>query len=272
MIAIEEAVSLWLSEIEAELSDTTWPYYRRVVRQWQSFAPARLADVTTQHINAWIESQLRGGLSPNTLRTYTQALKAFFRWAEDKWQIHNPMQRSRGKRIKQTPPKQRIISPEEYELLRFAISGMPHDLIVFLGNTGVRAKELMRITWHDIRGDRMYVLGKGNKPRLIDLNKTVRAMLNQYQHAGCKPKFIAKCASSQGTLRHTCWRAAERCRIPPFGPHALRHYYATELMRRGVPLKKISMALGHSSVAITEKVYIHATFEDISGINSVLDD
>ncbi len=37
--------------------------------------------------------------------------------------------------------------------------------------------------------------------------------------------------------------------------HTLRHTFAVELLKAGVDIRKVSKALGHSSVTITEKYY-----------------
>lgn len=39
--------------------------------------------------------------------------------------------------------------------------------------------------------------------------------------------------------------------------HALRHSFATRLFEHGIPLKTVSVILGHSSTMVTEKVYVH---------------
>lgn len=55
--------------------------------------------------------------------------------------------------------------------------------------------------------------------------------------------------------------------------HSLRHTYATMLFESGVELEKISKALNHKSISVTESVYVHFTEknsnESISVINSV---
>ena len=40
--------------------------------------------------------------------------------------------------------------------------------------------------------------------------------------------------------------------------HALRHTHATQLLAAGVPLLEVAKRLGHSSPAITLKLYAHA--------------
>ena len=45
-------------------------------------------------------------------------------------------------------------------------------------------------------------------------------------------------------------------------PHILRHYFATSMLKKGVNLRVIQQALGHSSVAVTE-IYTHIDDDDL---------
>ena len=47
--------------------------------------------------------------------------------------------------------------------------------------------------------------------------------------------------------------------MPDFDFHSLRHTHATELSEAGVNLKEIQRRLGHKSLEITNRRYIHAT-------------
>jgi integrase len=60
-------------------------------------------------------------------------------------------------------------------------------------------------------------------------------------------------------------------RYKNFGAHAVRHYFATQLIRKGVNIYKVSKILGHSSVQITESTYVHLMPVDLLGITDVLD-
>jgi integrase len=59
-----------------------------------------------------------------------------------------------------------------------------------------------------------------------------------------------------GMFRDAVAQAGLQHRLP-MRFHDLRHSFASMLIAKGVPLKVVSRAMGHSSVAITEKVYAH---------------
>lgn len=48
-----------------------------------------------------------------------------------------------------------------------------------------------------------------------------------------------------------------KCRL-----HDLRHTCASLLIRQGIPMKQVSVWLGHSSTAITSDIYVHLSFQD----------
>ena len=47
-------------------------------------------------------------------------------------------------------------------------------------------------------------------------------------------------------------------------PHTTRHTYATEYLRRGGRIERLSRILGHSSVAITDEAYAHLNLRDFA--------
>ena len=47
-------------------------------------------------------------------------------------------------------------------------------------------------------------------------------------------------------------------KLPHFSPHSLRHTHATLLIAEGVSIPTVSRRLGHSSIATTSKIYVHA--------------
>ena len=49
--------------------------------------------------------------------------------------------------------------------------------------------------------------------------------------------------------------------IKPVTIHALRHTFATQLIKANVDIKVISQLLGHSSVKITYDTYVHTDLD-----------
>ena len=46
---------------------------------------------------------------------------------------------------------------------------------------------------------------------------------------------------------------------PDFTPYCLRHTYCTDLQRKGIPINIAKYLMGHSSIAVTAKIYTHMT-------------
>lgn len=59
-----------------------------------------------------------------------------------------------------------------------------------------------------------------------------------------------------GTVRKKLKAAAESIGITDFHPHCLRHTYASQAVKCGVPLPYLSDILGHESTSFTAKVYV----------------
>ena len=64
-----------------------------------------------------------------------------------------------------------------------------------------------------------------------------------------------------GTVRKKLKAVAESIGITNFHPHCLRHTYASQAIKTGVPLPYLSDILGHESTAFTAKVYVSIELE-----------
>lgn len=63
---------------------------------------------------------------------------------------------------------------------------------------------------------------------------------------------------SMNNLRVRQWKDAQRdCGMDFILPHRLRHYCASRLIMAGKELSAVSELLGHSSTAVTARVYVH---------------
>lgn len=64
-----------------------------------------------------------------------------------------------------------------------------------------------------------------------------------------------------GTVRKRLKAKAKELGIENFHPHCLRHTYASQAIKAGVPLPYLSDCLGHESTAFTAKVYVTLDIE-----------
>ena len=64
-----------------------------------------------------------------------------------------------------------------------------------------------------------------------------------------------------GTVRKKLKASAESIGIKDFHPHCLRHTYASQAVKCGVPLPFLSDILGHESTSFTAKVYVSLDLE-----------
>lgn len=158
-------------------------------------------------------------------------------------------------------------------------------------NTGLRMGEALALQWTDVDWDhktisvtknlamvrdrenatetRKHKLIIQNTPktaksrRTIPLNKEALAALEDLKTLTKtdKTNFIIHTALNAPMAPRNFDRGFtyiyQRAGFETTGVHALRHTYATRLFEKGVDIKVISELLGHSSVQITYRVYVH---------------
>jgi site-specific recombinase XerD len=105
------------------------------------------------------------------------------------------------------------------------------------------------------------VNGKGRKRRFVPLNTTA---LETVQTA-------IQFSKSRHAFYQVCLKLAKTSGCLPFGPHSLRHYFATQCLAKGVEIHRLSKILGHSSVAVTERYY-HFSPEHLAGLTDCLNE
>ncbi len=112
--------------------------------------------------------------------------------------------------------------------------------------------------------------GKGSKQRVVPLLSVTADTLNTYikKYPSDSPFMFpgdtktghAEIHNAEKTLRHACVRVGVR----PFTPHQLRHFYATEMLRRGAKLEVVGRRiLGHSGIGVTADIYRHVRTEEM---------
>jgi integrase len=266
------AVGNWLHYVQRAHTKRTHEHYSMAIKRFCADAPAAIDEISIEHIECHVDKLLERG-KRRTANSHLTAVKSFTHWCSDRYDIPNPARSV--KMLVEDPPKQRVLSEEEYQGVLAVAEGIDRDIIEFIGNTGVRRGEFLAMNWRDVSPDMQFlrIFGKGRKQRVVPLNNTCRQILDQYKGSngdGTIP--IAKRYPSKEGIYWMCRKLHKKADIPLFGTHAIRHYFATKLIRKGVQLIKVSKILGHCSVKVTESIYIHLMPIDLLGVTDVLDD
>lgn len=189
--------------------------------------------------------------NPNTRRAAVIALRSVFGWTM---------------RIPRGVPR-RYELPDE-DTLRLALMTSPHEprglLMMY---AGLRIGEACAVTAADVAGDRLRVdkqvqqlhrTGKPTTTRLGPVKTNVADVVI--------PRWLATIAltldatAKPDGVRESLRRAGLKVSIK-LNPHLLRHWYATTLIGRGVPLNIVAEQLRHSDVAVTLRTYSQGNTE-----------
>src|ERR1700730_5218996 len=140
-------------------------------------------------------------------------------------------------------------------------------LIAVLWRCGLRISEALALMLSDIDLDNEVLSvrhGKGDRPRKLGIDTTTAALLARWidrrkalGHNGRnRPVFctLDGHAIDQSYVRHLLRRLALKAGLERrVHPHGLRHSYAAGLAREGTPMNVIRDALGHTSLATTDR-------------------
>jgi integrase/recombinase XerD len=131
-----------------------------------------------------------------------------------------------------------------------------YALIALMYFTGARVEEVCNIKLADVqineRSGWIYLYGKENKQRKVDLNKSIRKVLTQYLNEYEDRLKGEHLFDSQRSIRvttravqHIVEHYAERLNMPNLTCHALRHTCLHNLVKAGIPLSTVAEIAGH---------------------------
>jgi len=225
----------------------------------------------------WLQDR---GLSRNSIRLKTSALKSFFKYLYKKNLIKiNPA------RLLSIPKKEKLLpnflTPNEIEILLNKIDKTNPDgardylLIQLIYGSGLRISEALNLLINDIDKNSMAVkvLGKGNKERIVPVGiHTISALENylKYRQMLCKDPgnqylFIGhngKQLTYSIAYKHIHNLMMGITDAEQKSPHILRHTFATQLINNGADIRSVGEMLGHSSLSSTQ-IYTHLSIEKL---------
>ncbi len=140
---------------------------------------------------------------------------------------------------------------------------------------GLRSREVLSLRAPDVDliQEELRVRGKGDKDRILPLTSHVRRALCTYlqlertssRHDALFVNLKGPTRGSPMTptgLRELFRYHRKRSGVTKANPHRLRHTFAVDMVREGMPLPVLIRLMGHSSIEMT-MLYVNLSVEDI---------
>jgi integrase len=106
---------------------------------------------------------------------------------------------------------------------------------------------------------------------IVPMNDGLRFALSAARETAVTDHVIEWACQPIARLRTGFTAAVKSAGLKGVTPHVLRHTAAVHLVAAGVPMQKVSQYLGHSSIAVTERVYGRFAPDHLRAEAAVLD-
>ena len=244
------------------------------------------AKITHIHIRAWVVHLMEEKITARSINRKLSCLKTFFKFLQKREIITlNPMLKVISLKIAKRLPT--TVSETKMDNLLDDIEWgnsfediRDKTIVEILYNTGLRRSELvnLKVSQIDFSRNRIKVIGKGNKERLMPIGKKLADTILNYLSSrqpddrDAMPGFSNEDAknrvstlfdlSAQKMYNIVKKRLSMVTTQEKRSPHVLRHSFATHLSENGADLNAIKELLGHSNLSATQ-IYIHNSAEKL---------
>lgn len=280
-------------------SDSTLRYYVAQLKRTLEAINKPVIEVVSDDIMLYFaHRELEDKVSKVTLNNERRVLSSFFAYlVEDEAISRNPM--ISIKEIKCPKRKKKAFTEMEVEKLRAACKNeKEHCIVEMLLSTGCRVSELVNMKKGDIDGNKVYIIGKGDKERIVYLNAKAQLALQTYldkrtdKNDYLFPAFVSletavslqKKIKKKGydfqnsnlikdeghsittSIESFCRNLGKRCGIAECHPHKFRRTCATMALKRGMPIEQVSKMLGHERLQTTQ-IYLDITEDELEQLH-----
>jgi site-specific recombinase XerD len=210
-------------------------------------------------------------LRPETISTYFHHLRTFFNWlvGEEYLQV-SPMDKI-APPVSRPDQVQPFSTPQIQSLLNAASKTKyprrDEAIVRFLLDTGVRVSELCQLKMHDLdlMEGQAFVLGKGNKKRVVCFGRktarVLRAYLRDEERMPEQHVFLSERGTKagepflRGGILQLIERLGKKANVQGVrcSPHTFRHTFAIEFLRNGGNVFTLKQILGHTGLQVTNR-------------------
>ena len=242
-----------------------------------------LGEITKLFVRDYLRKMSEEGRDNRSLARKLSALKKFFKYCKIKKIIEvNPIEGMNSPKFEKKLPT--FFSEDEMELLinipdqntKFGVRDKA--ILELIYSSGLRLGEVagLIVSRLNFRHQRVKVLGKGNKERIVPVGeKALDSLRNYYQ---IRDNFVSEFSGEYFFLTKTgkpfdsdqLGVILDRyislvAQKKGYSAHTIRHSFATHLLKNGADLRSIQEMLGHSFLTSTE-IYTHVTLNEIKSV------
>lgn len=272
----------WLEQLSSTrgASTRTIDAYHRDVSRFIGFLSrhwggpvgrARLAEVKTPDMRAWMAYERQRGLGSRSLARALSAVKSFYRWLSEVDGVESAtVIAARGPK---SPPRlpRPIPSAAAAALIELAsqnrkspwVASRDTAVLLMLYGCGLRIGEALSLRRADAPlPEVIRIRGKGGKERLVPVLPVAREAVDTYTQlcpygpgSADGALFVGVRGGTLGAreVQKTVSELRLQLGLPATTtPHALRHSFATHLLAAGGDLRTIQELLGHASLSTTQ--------------------
>jgi len=267
-------------------------------------------EVKIEDLRSYLEFLYKKGFSLSTISRNISAIKQFYTFLQLEEVIkENPAEFLESSEKSDVIPQvlneaeiNKLLDKAKKDTSNYGIRF--YSMLELLYATGLRVSELVELKVSNIQkryrkngdytiDDFMIINGKGNKERLVPMNKTAKNAIIKYLNLrenllnGKKSEWLWTTLVSFDKHRHSSkvkYRTVDNhisrqifaldlkqlainCGIDTqkVFPHSIRHSFATHMLQHGVDLRVLQELLGHADISTTQ-IYTHIANEKLKNI------
>ncbi len=274
IVTIQQAWSDFLADAAArDLRESTLKKYRVLQKQMEAFA-RELGLKSIREFDVVLLRKFRESWRDSNISALTklERLRAFLRFCLDSgWIDYNPAVKLKNPTVRQPPTTPfsreemiRILAAfdkftDSYGRTGQATARRLRALVLLLRYSGMRIGDAATCAKERLTGNRLFLYtqktGVSVNVKLPDL---VAKELGKIPTVSAQYFFWTGVSTKEavaGNWRRRLKKFFQLADVKGAHPHRFRDSFAVELLLTGVPLERVSILLGHSSIKVTEKHY-----------------
>lgn len=243
---------------------------------WMQGAEISYEQLSYHHLQSFVASLYDLGIGARSIARIISGVRSYCRWmlldgrmdADPSEQLETPYI---GRHLPSVLSVKQVDALIEAAGSKGGVEGQRNRAIIeVLFSCGLRVSELCHLRYANVHADEgyLYVVGKGEKHRLVPISDTALEEMNTYLNMSERPipkrgheDYIFLSRRGQAISRIMVFvlikEAAALAGVEvDVSPHTLRHSFATTLLEGGAPLQAIQLMLGHADIGTTE-IYTH---------------